>query len=295
MKKILSIVALLAIGLVNAQDFKSSRGEYMLPEKGDWAIGFNTDGIFEYLGNSFNGNTNNNAPTVGYYNDFNGNFVGKYFTSDKSAYRVIFNLQLISASSKTSNTILDPSLTVVTVPVTPPANSITNTDNNIENSSFNTNFSIGLGKEWRRGKTRLQGFYGADILMIVTSGSSTLIQNTESNTTVTTPARTVKSINNVETKNKNGVGFGLGAQAFIGAEYFLFPKIAIGAQYTYGARMIFTGASKITTVTTNSTNDSTASPVFTSSESTVESNGAKNSNIGLTGVGIASINLTLHF
>ena len=75
MKKIiLSVVAIMAFGFANAQDLKSKKGENYLPEAGDWAISFNADGIFEYVGNSFNGNLGNSAPDVDFVraNTFGG-------------------------------------------------------------------------------------------------------------------------------------------------------------------------------------------------------------------------------
>ena len=55
MKKIiLTVAAVFAFGAVNAQDLKSKKGENYLPVSGDWAIGFNADGLFNYVGNAFN-------------------------------------------------------------------------------------------------------------------------------------------------------------------------------------------------------------------------------------------------
>ena len=91
MKKIiLTVAAVFAMSFANAQDLKSKKGENYLPQSGDWAISFNADGIFEFVGNAFNGDTNNNAPSVDYVR--NNSFVGKKFTSDKNAYRVVANL-----------------------------------------------------------------------------------------------------------------------------------------------------------------------------------------------------------
>ena len=44
-------------------------------------------------------------------------------------------------------------------------------------------------------------------------------------------ATTGAALGSVE--NKSGLGLGVGVQGFIGAEYFIFPKMSIGAQYTY--------------------------------------------------------------
>ena len=62
---------------------------------------------------------------------------------------------------------------------------------------------VGYGKEWRKGSTRLQGFYGADALI------------------------------GFGIPQKDAFNFLVGAQAFVGAEYFIFPKVGLGAQYSY--------------------------------------------------------------
>ena len=61
----------------------------------------------------------------------------------------------------------------------------------------------GYGKEWRKGSTRLQGFYGFDGLV------------------------------GFGIPQKDAFNFLVGAQGFVGAEYFVFPKVGLGAQYTY--------------------------------------------------------------
>ncbi|CAM3757015.1 hypothetical protein FLGE108171_13775 [Flavobacterium gelidilacus] len=246
MKKLMfAAVAVFAFGIANAQDLVSKKGENYLPEAGDWAISFNADGIFEYIGNSFNGNTNNNAPNVNYIR--NNSFVGKKFITDKNAYRVIANLGFGSSTN--------------TAPVG------TNTSE-IKNTGFD--LAAGLGKEWRKGTTRLQGFYGADALLTANSSS------TETTDTDTTTGAFVSSV-----ESKSGLALGLGVQGFLGAEYFIFPKFAIGAQYTYRVGFDLRGKSETTTQ-------------FGTSPSTT-TDGGKSSNFGLGNVGIASMNLTLHF
>ncbi len=232
MKKIiLTVAAVFALSFANAQDLKSKKGENYLPQSGDWAIGFNADGLFHYVGNTFNQAGNNAAPSVGFQNA--GTFVGKRFTSDKTAQRVIANFAFGSNSSE------DAAGTKV--------------------ASSGLNLSLGLGKEWRRGSTRLQGFYGADVML-----------NVNSNSTKTTAVGYEKDV-------KSGLGFGIGAQGFLGAEYFLFPKISIGAQYTYGLMIGVQGAST------------------TTETGMADVKGSKSSGFNLGGVGVSSINMTLHF
>jgi hypothetical protein len=219
MKKVLlTALAVFAFTFANAQEeevpvFKSKRGENFLPQAGDWAIGFNADGLFNYVGNAFN-SSSNSAPSVDFQRA--GTFVGKKFITDNTAYRVVANFKFdVETQGDDSSTSLD--------------------------------LQAGLGKEWRRGKTRLQGFYGADALFNFGVSSS--------------------EVNGVETKNP--VNFGASLNGFIGAEYFIFPKMSIGAQYTYGVGVSFTAKE-----------DGGDDSKFAA-------------NIG--GVGVSSINLTLHF
>jgi hypothetical protein len=246
MKKVLLIAVLAIAGLANAQEIKSSKGEAYLPESGDWAISFNGDGLFRYVGNSFNGATaTNNAPSVTYAR--NNSFVGKKFISATNAYRVVANFAI--ASNSTTN----------------PSGA-----NTVENKNSGFDLAAGLGKEWRRGKTRLQGFYGADALLTMSS-----VSNTQTFTNTNTGAF-VSS-----TDFKGGFGLGLAAQGFIGAEYFIFPKFSVGAQYTYRVGFDMVGES-----------ETTFQPAVGSA---VTTKGGKNTNFGIGGVGVSTINITLHF
>jgi len=250
MKKIiLTITAVFALTFVNAQEIKTSKGENYLPEAGDWAIGFNANGIFSYVGNTFNGNTNNAAPSVDFQKS--GTFVGKKFISATEAYRVVINLQVASSESLTA----PDAITVPATATTPKSFLISG------NTYKTTGFDLyaGLGKEWRKGKTRLQGFYGADAYLGFSSFKYTGVNNGGTDQTY-----------------DPGTTFKLGLNGFIGAEYFIFAKMSIGAQYNYGLNISTTAASKTNT-----------------GGGDVEGN--KSSSFILGGVGVGSFNLTLHF
>jgi len=250
MKKIiLTVAAVFALTFANAQDIKSSKGENYLPVAGDWAISFNADGVFEYVGNAFNGNVDNSAPKVASAEPLC--FVGKKFITDKTAYRVVANLGfgsnnlengiIIPAEVDEFGVVVDPGLSFDTY------------------KASTINLTVGLGKEWRRGSTRLQGFYGADALI---GFSST--KWTETNTLA-------------NQKYNAGTSLNIGATGFIGAEYFIFPKMSIGAQYNYGLQIASNGA-----------------PEFTDSLGNT-SKGESTTNFNLGNVTSASMNLTLHF
>ena len=249
MKKIiLSAIALCAFTFANAQDIKSSKGENYLPEAGDWAIGFNADGLFNYVGNAFN-KDKNAAPSVDFQKS--GTFVGKKFTSATEAYRVVVNFAFASNESLDAPKNVSGDLIV-------PTGTFTNTPQTYKTSGFD--LYAGLGKEWRKGKTRLQGFYGADAYLRYTSYKYT----------ATAPE------GGKDQTYEPGSKIGLGVNGFIGAEYFLFPKISIGAQYTYGLNI-----------------SSNSAPKF--DNGTTSSEGKKSSEFSLGGVNVASINMTLHF
>lgn len=257
MKKIiLSAAAIFAFGFANAQEMTtvttpitSSKGEEYLPKAGDWAIGFSANTFFDYLGNAFSGSTSANTMGTPVNDGWNGTFVGKKFTTDATANRYLIDLGVHTGSTTTPSTTVSTQSTKVT--------------------TSNVNVAVGLGKEWRKGKTRLQGFYGADVVLGVNTGN-TKTENTDS----------AGGPFNMTTEVKNGLGLMVGARGFLGAEYFVFPKIAIGAQYTYNVMLDVSSAAE-TTMTTPTSSTTTK--------------GAKSFNFDLGNVGVASLSLTLHF
>ncbi len=255
MKKSVLVIAL-ALGVTGAfaQDLTSKKGEPILPESGDWAISMDATPIFSFVGNAFNGNTGNAAPGVNWLNG-NQTIIGKKFIDEKSAYRALVRLAFTNQTYK--NMVVDNS--IVTAAVFPATDALVQDKLKVRN----TTIGLGVGKEWRRGKTRLQGYYGADAMIWIASSSNkfeyanTMSATTGSGTTTlptTTdfstplgggyassgvPSRTISS--------KSGMTFGLGVRGFIGAEYFIFPKIAIGAEYGWGLGFQVQGKGKTST------------------------------------------------
>ena len=185
MKKIiLSLVAIFAFGAVSAQSLVSSKGEQYLPKQGDWSIGFNVGNALTYVGQAFGGAASNTGENLfggqnfvsfgeGVFTSTVLTFVGKKFDTDNTATRYIASFNFNLSKQKDADAVSSVGLVA------------------------------GYGKEWRKGVTRLQGFYGADALVGFVS-----------------PA-------------KKQTGFSLGVNGFAGVEYFIFPKVALGAQYTY--------------------------------------------------------------
>jgi hypothetical protein len=248
MKKTSLMIALaFGVSTAFAQDLTSKKGEPILPEAEDWAISLDANPIFTFVGNAFNGNTSNAAPGVNWLNG-NQTIIGKKFIDEKSAYRVLVRLGFTNQTTKAM--IADAS---VTTPPTYPAAPAMKED---KWSSKNTNIGIGVGKEFRRGKTRLQGYYGADAMLWVSMSSNKYTYGNSLSTAapVVTVANSTNFGSNITTdpygnaarvlKSKSGMTLGIGVRGFIGAEYFLFPKISIGAEYGWGIGFQMTGKSK---------------------------------------------------
>ena len=236
MKKLFTLLVAVAIVSISASaqevNFKSKRGENILPEKGDWAIGFNADGLFRVIANAFKDESD--SKDMDFTSNYVGKFVGKKFCTDKKAIRYIANLAVSTAKSNTGK------------------------DSSKTETSFE--LQVGLGKEWRRGKTRLQGFYGIDGLVGVHSSNTKVVNSFD------------------VTKYKHPLGFNVSALGFIGAEFFVFPKLSFGAQYQYGVSLAVTAKDKTTYNGTNVTNNASGSTSFS-----------------LGGVGVASMTVTAHF
>ena len=254
MKKSIALVAM-AFGVTSAfaQDLTSKKGEPFLPEAGDYAIGIDANPFLNYVGNFFGKQNNNTAPTWGFANN-NFTITGKKFKDATNAYRASVRLGFDNASTKTE-TADRASTSAVTYPALPAM--VTN-----KYSHSNTNIAVSVGIEKRRGKTRLQGVYGAEAGISYGSSkdkytygnalaaSGTVVNvsaagdgmNGNANITTDTYGNAARV-----TVKKSGATFGIGVRGFVGAEYFVAPKVSIGGEFGWGIGFSMTGASKTTT------------------------------------------------
>jgi hypothetical protein len=255
--KVFLISLALGTSSIFAQDLTSKKGELILPEEGDWAISANIDPIFNFIGNAFNGNTANAAPGVNWLNG-NGTLIGKKFIDEKSAYRALVRLGFTSQAYK--NFVNDDAI------VTPPSFPAAFPQKEDKLAIKRTNIALGVGKEFRRGHTRLQGYYGADAMIWMTSMSDKYTYGNTMNGVAApgvtpTPTSTTwdpntgaiistGALGSRTTLATSGLTFGIGVRGFIGAEYFILPKIAIGAEFGWGIGYQLTGKGKTSTETT---------------------------------------------
>lgn len=270
MKKSLTLLALaLGISTSFAQELKNKMEEPYLPEAGDWGLAIDADPFLRYAGNFFGKTTTNNAPTFNFFTN-SMTISGKYFTDATNAYRGSLRIGLGSATER--NMVAD---ILKSAAVSPTANGWPVADPMVENVWKQSNTTIGLaaGMEMRRGKTRLQGYYGGEVGIYMnmmkdkfTYGNALAATSTASlNVNVTaaddfTSANLYGNVgNNVNaapisglignarvTERKYGSTISFGLRGFIGAEYFILPKMSIGGEFGWGLGLTTQGKTKTT-------------------------------------------------
>jgi hypothetical protein len=264
MKKSIALVAA-AFGVTSAfaQDLTSKKGEPFLPEAKEWSIGIDANPFLNYLGNFFGKTGPNVAPSFNNYS-LNQTITGKYFKDASTAYRATLRVGLNNQKNKNAvDEFVAPTVLTAALAETPEQKF------DVRRASTR-NIVLGVGLEKRRGKTRLQGFYGADLLVWggntrerfkyandLTQTTDAIIGNLDADgngdpTKVYTtdwnavnPAyatnvvgAVVPGYTNVDgaralKRKTNGV-IGVGVRAFIGVEYFVAPKVSIGGEFGWG-------------------------------------------------------------
>lgn len=203
----------------------SKKGERFLPEAGDWGIVVSANPFLEYIGDFFS-TTGGSSPMNTWADDMV--VTGKYFATEKMAYRAKLRLGFGSAKDETI------------VPHSTTANTFV-TD---ETKYSYSNITIGAGMEWRRGKTRLQGFYGGEALINFGRGNDD--NALEAGKTEMTYGEALSATNQNGGSSrtlevKNGSTIGITIRGFVGAEYFIFPKMSLGLEYGWGLGFSKTG------------------------------------------------------
>ncbi|HTA82912.1 MAG TPA: hypothetical protein VK783_08265 [Bacteroidia bacterium] len=258
MKKIILTAALaittFGVFAQGSDQLVSKKGEMYLPEAGDWAISFSATPFLDYFG-AFLSNNGAQAPTASFLNG-NQTIIGKYYVDAQTAYRGLLRIGINSQGL--DNLVNDDASTAVPNPMT--------TDHWTASQHY---IGLGVGMEKRRGKTRLQGYYGAEFMFALSGSDNTYTYGnafTSSDQTPTsTPGTTFIGANNGTPgsrtlTNDAGSTFAISLQGFIGFEYFFMPKISVGGEYTWGIN--FTSTSQ-GTMTQENGNGSTSTTVTT--------------------------------
>lgn len=241
---------------------KNKKGRYILPKKGDIALGFNAIPVFDFFLNSLNyvgsgkSNPNDAGSLVGYTSsgaNFNNQITGKYFLNAHTAIRARlgYNTQSGSITNPVQNAV---DMYQALQSGNPNDIQAASQEKVKDAYSFaRSNITLSGGIEKRRGYGRLQGFYGAELgigfmksnsnvnygnafssqyeSQYTSSWSPSGVSTLNPNAVIINPATGGQS-RNLDTTYNSLITVGL--RAFIGVEYFIFPKISISAEFGWG-------------------------------------------------------------
>lgn len=200
-KLILSALALaFATTAVTAQGLVSKKGEAYLPEAGDYALSIDAVPFLQLM--NFNNGSSVQAAPVMY------TLQGKKFESATKACRYGVSVGLSNSANFNMVSELEDG-------------AATGSNDLVEDRNVvrNTALFLSAGQELRKGNTRVQGTIGADAFI----GFTNRVEENEFGNDENDLADGTYIL-----EDKSGLGFSIGARAFVGAEYFIAPKVSLG-------------------------------------------------------------------
>ena len=207
-----------------------------LPATGEFALGFSAVPVLNFALNSINimNDTGDKADGMATYPVGSEQLLtGKYFLSSNQAVRIRVGLNYLSSSNSTN---YDNPLDVADPDVATPSEI---TDTITESLS---SIMIGGGMEFRRGKGRLVGFYGAEGLLGLT-GSSSKIAYGWAYTQEAADLGVIQDGSNRARESSSGTQLTIGGRGFAGVEYFIASKISLSAEFGWSLSFQSNGAS----------------------------------------------------
>lgn len=207
--------------------FTSKNGHEVLPQEGEYSIGVSMTALFGFFNypNAVNGGFNTDQRTFG---NVPPTIEGKYMVDDETAYRGRLQLN--------HNVVTDQRIVMKDTLSFDPLSPDFVED---EMTTKTTQIMIGVGMEKRRGKGRVQGYYGGEFLIGYYNTVVNYDYGNEMSTDFDTP-----NIANFGTGNtysngqrlvedRMGNRFFVGVRGFVGVEYFIAPKMSLGGEFGY--------------------------------------------------------------
>ncbi len=253
MKKIISILIAAALipTMLIAQE---ETPKQYLPEQGDWAIGIDVIPVLNFLGNTFNNTANQNIGYLGGTPAFDMNqphlmpsvsIMGKYMLTNDWAIKANFGLMIKSEYNRgyindQQAQLLDPLCEDKVI--------------DVENVKQN-GLSLAVGAEYRKGSKRIQGIFGAGLLFGFTQQSVNYTWGNQMTVLNQNPDTYFQNSNNTPifsngyrtlSRSDDGANFFAGITGSVGFEWFVAPKVALGAEVNLS--LYYTAGTQIYTV-----------------------------------------------
>ena len=241
-KRIILLMSLILMGFsVIAQEItenievqikpkKEKKEKFLLPEKGNWAVGVDMVPLLRTLGTVFWGGSNPMGfQGTPYFQGIpypNVSIVTKYMVSNKCAIRA--NLGATIVSTTVGDNVRDDAAFFID------NTTAAKVTDYVETNAYGA--SVALGAEYRCGKKRVVGIFGGDLLFGYHAASITYTYGNVMNDVNQKPTTnqpyfpTTTSPNTRALFQKNAGAISAGVQLTSGVEVFVAPKIAIGGQ-----------------------------------------------------------------
>lgn len=230
MKRILVIsLALLVSGIVFAQEgettssgggqIQNKNGVDIMPIAGEFGVGINaTSLINNVLSNLGNGPVNDN-----HFVRNGGAIYGKYFLDNSTAVRIglgVYGSNYKDREEVQNDLYSDP-------------DSVTFDQGNYRSQDI----TLSLGYEMRKGKGRFRALMGADLLAGLNSSIEFYEYGNAMGAGNQLPTTSITGLNGGQRliSSTGGTQYSLGLRGFIGVEYFLAPKVALGTEFGLSA------------------------------------------------------------
>ena len=234
---------MLSASIAVAQESDDKR---YVPESGDFAIGIDVKPIFNYMGNLFNGTTENEIeeiggqPVAGDNDDFaiddiapDVSIMGKYMLTDNWALRANIGIMM---RTNTDRAYVKDDLAFINNPLSEAKL--------IDSRTQSRNgFSAMLGAEYHKGTRRVQGIFGFGLL-VGCNKQKTAYNYANALTEINqhpTSYWGVNQGNNRVLSKKTESNLFFGVSGSVGVEWFMAPKIALGAEVNLALYSVFGG------------------------------------------------------
>jgi len=257
MKRILSILLMGLLPLMSAraqENTEQSEGEnatkQYLPEKGDWALGIDVLPLLKYIGTAFHSSKTDDLNGLGgtpftkgsSFADKNKtlmpdvSIMGKYLLTNKWALRANIGFKV---GLETDKSYVKDDRAAVLNPL-----GSEKVENKITNNK--SGVSVMLGAEYRKGERRVQGVFGAGLLFAFMNNKVKYDYGNEMTSTNQSPTGSLWSNDDlvpagyrILTKYNTGASFYTGITGSAGVEWFVAPKISLGAEVNLSVYYLF--------------------------------------------------------
>lgn len=213
MKKLFSLV--LICSTIAASTANAQTENYFGPKKGDFAITVGAEPVINFVGNMFNGNTDNSLSGIG------GSLAGKYFFGDRFAITAGIGINNFKTTDFTFNPEDEDFKEVIS--------------KDIEGDN---NFSLNVGAQYyfRPGK-RIQPFVGADIYFGRENSNYSIDKDFDAYYNTENYWGNTESIRQYDTFYKRSSPTNMfGILANVGIEIFIVKSVSISAACDFGVQ-----------------------------------------------------------